>query len=63
MEIGYVLLEDKLNLLYKEVEKDIACLSRWMHSHGEDHPMTVVYKDIRDNKVELLKTMKEDKYE
>ena len=55
-----MLLEDKLDLLYKEVEKDIACLSRWIHSHGENHPMTVVYKDIRDNKVELLKTMKEE---
>lgn len=53
MEIGYV-LEDKFELLRKEVEKDIACLSRWIHSHGENHPMTVVYKDMRDNKVELL---------
>lgn len=59
MVIGYVLLEDKFNLLYKEVEKDIACLSRWIHSHGEDHPMTVVYKDMRDYKVELLMRINE----
>ena len=52
------MLEDKFELLRKEVEKDIACLSRWIHSHGEEHPMTVVYKDMRDYKTQLLEDIK-----
>lgn len=41
--------------MYAEIERDIECLTRWIDNHGDAFPMTAAWKDMRANKIELLK--------
>lgn len=41
--------------MYAEIKRDIECLTKWINSHGDAFPMTAAWKDMRANKIELLK--------
>lgn len=41
--------------MYAEIKRDIECLTRWIDNHGDAFPMTVAWKDMRANKIDLLK--------
>lgn len=41
--------------MYAEIKQDIECLTRWIDNHGDAFPMTAAWKDMRANKIELLK--------
>lgn len=41
--------------MYAEIKRDIECLTRWIDNHGDAFPMTAAWKDMRANKIELLK--------
>ena len=40
--------------MYAEIEKDIAWLNRMIVTHGDSHPMTIVFSQMKVEKKELL---------
>ena len=40
--------------MYREIEKDINWLERMISTHGDDHPMTPMFEDMKKDKISLI---------
>lgn len=40
--------------MYREIEKDISWLERMISTHGDNHPMTPMFEDMKKDKISLL---------